>query len=219
VLARGTCMSVASRGLAGVLGGTACPGYRSRSRICRTPTRASVLGPRISAGRPVNIKATGLTDDGRTSKLHNPLQRRGPIRNAGLGQLHGDSNAWLLTPYGPRVAEVSGYRYPPDAPSRGYQRDKTVTEAAPFVSWPTRASSSRSAAIGLATAMARASCASLPPTSVHRSGGLGCPRPVTSVHPCWGRWSQLGGAVASDRRRGFSRRRAQAPIAHYLRGR
>lgn len=43
--------------------------------------------------------------------------------------------------------------------------------------------------------------------------------PVTSVHPCRGRRSRSGGAVADDRRWGLSRRRAQAPIAHYSRGR
>jgi hypothetical protein len=41
--------------------------------------------------------------------------------------------------------------------------------------------------------------------------------PMTSAHPCWGRWSRSR-AVRSDRCRGFSVRRARASVDHNSRG-
>jgi len=65
-----------------------------------------------------NAQAAGLTDEGQTSKPRSWLERRGLIENVGLGQAHGEPNAWLLTPYGRRVAELSGYCLAPEAPQR-----------------------------------------------------------------------------------------------------
>jgi DNA-binding MarR family transcriptional regulator len=48
----------------------------------------------------------GLSDEGQASKLLARLVRRELIENVGRGHAWGESNAWVLTPYGRRVVEL-----------------------------------------------------------------------------------------------------------------
>jgi len=89
----------------------------------QAPARAEVLPirphPRTMLALRVIAQAPGLSnreiavavgikpgDKGHASTLLKPLQQRGLIENASLGKAFGESNAWLLTPYGHRVLEV-----------------------------------------------------------------------------------------------------------------
>ncbi|HYM45492.1 MAG TPA: helix-turn-helix domain-containing protein [Solirubrobacteraceae bacterium] len=69
--------------------------------------RAIASAPQ-SSNREV-AQAAGLADEGQASRLLGRLERRGLVENVGLGQAYGEPNAWLLTPDGRRVAELSGY--------------------------------------------------------------------------------------------------------------
>ena len=86
------------------------------------PTRrtALVLRAIVSAPRSNNreiAEAAGLIDEGQTSKLLARLERRGLIKNVGIGAARGEPNAWLLTPDGHRVLELIGERFP-DTPRK-----------------------------------------------------------------------------------------------------
>jgi hypothetical protein len=69
----------------------------------RTTRVLSAIGasPRLS-NREI-ADAAGLSDEGQTSKLLRRLERRGLVKNVGLGQAYGEANAWLLTGYGESV--------------------------------------------------------------------------------------------------------------------
>jgi AcrR family transcriptional regulator len=82
--------------------------------------RAISTTPR-SSNREI-AEAAGLTDEGQTSKLLTRLERRGLIENIGLGALHGEPNAWLLTPLGRRVVKAIGHGLEVDATVRGARR-------------------------------------------------------------------------------------------------
>jgi hypothetical protein len=60
--------------------------------------------------------AAGLSDEGQTSKLLQRLHRQGLIENVGLGQAHGEPNAWLLTATGEELIGISARR--PATPSK-----------------------------------------------------------------------------------------------------
>jgi hypothetical protein len=54
--------------------------------------------------------AAGLSDEGQTSKLLQRLHRQGLIENVGLGQAHGEPNAWLLTGAGEELVDINGQK-------------------------------------------------------------------------------------------------------------
>jgi len=110
------------------------------AELARRPTAAGRSGEAASRAAQLPIRATqrttlvlravgsmprssnreiaavaGLGDEGQASRLLSRLERRGLIENVGLGQARGEPNAWLLTPYGQRVAELSGYSLAPAA--------------------------------------------------------------------------------------------------------
>jgi len=68
--------------------------------------RVIAQAPRMS-NREIAV-AVGIKPgaNGHSSTLLKPLEQRGLIENASLGKAFGESNAWLLTPYGHRVLEV-----------------------------------------------------------------------------------------------------------------
>ncbi len=66
--------------------------------------------------------AAGLKDEGQTSKLLRRLERDGLIANVGLGHVFGESNAWLLTAAGRRVAQLNSHELLPPPPRRGAHR-------------------------------------------------------------------------------------------------
>ncbi len=68
--------------------------------------RAIAASPH-SSNRDV-AAAAGLSDEGQTSKLLQRLQRQGLIENVGLGQAHGEPNAWLLTSAGEQLVHLRG---------------------------------------------------------------------------------------------------------------
>ncbi|HYM45314.1 MAG TPA: helix-turn-helix domain-containing protein [Solirubrobacteraceae bacterium] len=106
------------------LAGTAAAGA-ARARVVELPIRATerttqVLGAIAAAPLSSNreiARDAGLADEGQTSRLLGRLERRGLIENIGLGQVRGEPNAWLLTPYGRRVTELNGRRLAPDVPA------------------------------------------------------------------------------------------------------
>lgn len=59
-----------------------------------------------SSNRDVAV-AAGVSDEGQISKLLQRLHRQGLIQNVGLGQAHGEPNAWLLTPSGDELVGIS----------------------------------------------------------------------------------------------------------------
>ncbi len=89
----------------------------SGSRACAPPRRATYRTALVldaiacaphSSNREIAL-AAGLSDEGQASKLLSRLQRQGLIENVGLGQPHGEPNAWLLTSAGRNVAAVSNH--------------------------------------------------------------------------------------------------------------
>jgi hypothetical protein len=198
--ARGTYVGVASSRLARASDG---PGHGSQG------SQATLL---------MTAEAARATDEKPAESLRGSPCRHGSILKVSLGQPRRERRACPLTPTANSFADAGSNGYPPDAPSGGLEQGQVARKAASS-SRSTCAQSTPSAAIGLTTGIPRARRAISPPTSVHRSGGLSAPRSVTSVHPCRGSLSRLGGTVASDRRLRLSRRRAEAPVAHYPRGR
>ncbi|HYM45030.1 MAG TPA: helix-turn-helix domain-containing protein [Solirubrobacteraceae bacterium] len=103
------------------------PAGETPSRAAQLPIRATyrttlVLRAIDSAPESSNreiARAAGLADEGQTSRLLRRLERRGLVRNVGLGQAYGEPNAWLLTPHGRRLAELSGYGLALGAPAAG----------------------------------------------------------------------------------------------------
>ncbi len=53
-------------------------------------------------------EASGLSDEGQTSKLLSRLERQGVIENVGIGAARGEPNAWLLTASGKRALTLIG---------------------------------------------------------------------------------------------------------------
>ena len=84
------------------------------SRVAELPIRAThrtTLVLRAIAQAPYSnnrevAQASGLADEGQTSKLLARLERQGVIENVGIGAARGEPNAWLLTPSGTRAVEV-----------------------------------------------------------------------------------------------------------------
>ena len=76
-------------------------------------TRRTILVLRAIATSPHSSNrdvaaAAGVSDEGQTSKLLQRLQRQGLIENVGLGQPHGEPNAWLLTSAGEQLVRLRG---------------------------------------------------------------------------------------------------------------
>ena len=98
-------------------GGDRAPLDATQRPIRATARTMMVLGAitqvPLSSNREI-AEAAGLADEGQASKLLGRLEERGLIENLGLGQVRGEPNAWLLTPYGRRVATLSGYRFAAD---------------------------------------------------------------------------------------------------------
>ncbi len=97
---------------------------------CGLPVRATYRTARVlhaiadaphSSNREV-AAAAGLKDEGQTSKLLRRLEREGLVANVGLGHVFGESNAWLLTAAGQRVAELNAHELLPPPPRRGAHR-------------------------------------------------------------------------------------------------
>jgi hypothetical protein len=81
----------------------------------RTTRVLSVIGDSPGLSNREIADAAGLADEGQTSKLLRRLERRGLVRNFGLGQPHGGANSWQLTPYGERVLDASRHCLVPGA--------------------------------------------------------------------------------------------------------
>ncbi len=110
------------------------PRSQVRSQAKGLPARATyrtalVLGAidasPYSSNRDV-AAAAGLGDEGQTSRLLARLRRQGLIENVGLGAARGESNAWLLTTDGKRMAgllsrefAVEASHAPMSAPRQG----------------------------------------------------------------------------------------------------
>jgi len=93
--------------------------------IRATYRTACVLRAIASAPRSSNrqiAQAAGLADEGQTSKLLGRLEDRGLIENVGLGAVHGEPNAWLLTADGRRVVQAIGHGFALGAAVHGSRR-------------------------------------------------------------------------------------------------
>ncbi|HYM45685.1 MAG TPA: helix-turn-helix domain-containing protein [Solirubrobacteraceae bacterium] len=103
---------------------------RSERPIRATYRTTMVLRAIASAPESSNrevAQAAGLADEGQASRLLGRLERRGLVENVGLGAACGEPNAWLLTSYGRRVADVIGEIVASGAPGR---RSPSAREAA-----------------------------------------------------------------------------------------
>jgi AcrR family transcriptional regulator len=94
------------------------------SRASELPVRAThrtTLVLRAIARSPYSTnreiaQAAELTDEGQTSKLLARLERRGVIKNVGLGPARGEPNAWVLTASGRRTVNVINESFASGAP-------------------------------------------------------------------------------------------------------
>jgi hypothetical protein len=105
-------------------------GPSARTQRTRT-TRRTVLVLRAIAASPHSSNrdvaaAAGLSDEGQTSKLLRRLQRQGLVENVGLGQTHGEPNAWLLTRDGVQVVQRLDPRRADDAPEKPKSSPSTL---------------------------------------------------------------------------------------------
>ncbi len=87
---------------------TPVAGERRKTRTTyRTVLVLRAIGASPHSSNRDVAAAAGLTDEGQASKLLRRLHRQGLIENVGLGQAHGEPNAWLLTPAGERLAALT----------------------------------------------------------------------------------------------------------------
>ncbi len=81
----------------------------------RTTRVLSAIGASPMLSNREIADAAGLSDEGQTSKLLRRLAQRGLVENVGLGQPHGEANAWLLTAYGERMLDATRRSLAPGA--------------------------------------------------------------------------------------------------------
>jgi AcrR family transcriptional regulator len=64
------------------------------------------VGSHAGASNRVIGEASGISDQGQTSKLLGRLQKIGLVENDGVGAARGEPNAWMLTPRGEEVHDA-----------------------------------------------------------------------------------------------------------------